>query len=580
MKAKINAYREIRSAEILIDLVALIQGPNKSGKSSIAGAIRAAVTGDPAPDARMHSWMKWTKGELKSLVNTAQGSVASCVVGDEGNAARMVWPDGDFRTKGREPRCSLTAAGVWSASLASLSETKRSAALVDVLSSLVQEEDWRLYLKDSVVPATPERDIQGQAWAKIQEAGWEVALKHAQDAARKLKGEWKQITGAEWGVAKAQNWRPETWTPEMEELTPEAAQAAVEAAAAQLQQLGVDSAMTQARIASLKAMADGIPGLQEQLASLETMRDKAESQLAEVEAAYAALPAAGDGSQHTCPNCSATLHIQVDFQTHKVASVGVEKSKLTPDEIKEVRLKRAGFDGEKIRLRNNIEAIKNKLVLATRDLEEAHKAVAKLEEVKSVDPAKIAEAQKLLERAQANQAARLQVDAATRKQGSIAISLALVDAMDPKGVRRTVMLKRMEEFNGKLAEISTQMGIGWVQIDGSTFDIKIGDKHYKDEADSEQFRARVVMQVATAEIDGSDLVIIDNDVDMDTRYYQRLLGMLLKRGMRGVVSMRCDKIDRAINTAKAPQPQVRDQIKSYWLENGTATLLQGPQAAD
>jgi pyrimidine operon attenuation protein/uracil phosphoribosyltransferase len=136
------------------------------------------------------------------------------------------------------------------------------------------------------------------------------------------------------------------------------------------------------------------------------------------------------------------------------------------------------------------------------------------------------------------------------------------------------MLRKLSDFNSRLADISTQMAIGLVQIDGSTFEIKVGERLYRDMSDSAQFRARIAMQVATAEIDGSCMVIIDNDVDFDTRWYQKLLGMLLTRGMRAVVSLRVDAIGKAMNTAKATNPVVREKIASYWLQDGTATKLE------
>jgi hypothetical protein len=230
MKAKIHAYREIKSAEILIDLIALVQGPNKAGKTSIASALRGVLTGDPAPDVRMNEWIKWPKGELKALVNDSlNSSTASCVVEAADGAARMVWPDAKFETKGREPRCSRTAAGVWSSSLASVSPTKRGPALVDMLSGLVAEEDLLSYLRDGF-PAGVAKEV----WGKIQEAGWDVALDHATKKLRGFKADWESITRDKWGVQKSQGWRPADWNDDLEKLTTQAAQSAVDAAAAQL----------------------------------------------------------------------------------------------------------------------------------------------------------------------------------------------------------------------------------------------------------------------------------------------------------------------------------------------------------
>jgi hypothetical protein len=571
MKAKIFAYRQIRQAEIDINLIALVQGPNESGKSSIAGAIRAAMTGDPAPDVRAHEWIKYRKDDLRSLVHDGSGTTASVLVETEdGSAARMVWPDCKFSTSGaRAPFCSPTAAGVWKAALAAAAPRDRGPALVDMLSGLVAEEDFQRELRDRAPDA-----VIAAVWQKVQEAGWDVAQKHGEEKLRAFKADWKAVAKTEWGVAKAQGWRPDGWEPEMEHLTAEAAQASVEAAAAALQALGVDSAVAQHQMATLKDLADQIPAHQKKLLDLDVLKKKAEAELAADLTEREKMPAANAGHSCVCPACKADLYVLTDHVTYAVAKIEVADKNVSPKQLAERRSRSAQLAGNITRLQANIRAIENQVLLAEQDLKASQAAAERLSKVEDVDPVKMAEAQKLLERARLNLELRQRVDAAAKKQATIEVSLAVVAALDPKGVRRTVMLRKLSDFNSRLADISTQMAIGLVQIDGSTFEIKVGERLYRDMSDSAQFRARIAMQVATAEIDGSCMVIIDNDVDFDTRWYQKLLGMLLTRGMRAVVSLRVDAIGKAMNTAKATNPVVREKIASYWLQDGTATKLE------
>lgn len=571
MKAKINAYREIKSAAIDIDLIALVQGPNKAGKTSIASAIRGVLTGDPAPDVRMNEWIKWPKGELKALVNDSLNtSTASCVVEGADGAARMVWPDAKFETKGREPRCSQVAAGVWSSSLASVSPAKRGPALVDMLSGLVAEEDLLAYFGEGF----PEK-VAAEVWKKIQEAGWDVALDHAQKKLRGFKAEWEAVTRDKWGVQKSQNWRPQDWNDDLEKLTQQAAQSAVDAAAAQLQQLGVDSAVTQAQIATLKSQVDQIPAIQKEIADVEEMKKKIEATIAETVIALDKVPFTGSDTEMPCPSCGTVLHVMEETRGHMIRRFLSDKvASKDPEELKKHRLEKAGLEGKLTKNETDKRSCENRILLKTRDLQSAQAAAEKLSKIREIDPTKIAEAQRLLEKARANQSMVIQSQQAWGKQRAINVSLKIVEALDPKGVRRTVMLRKLGEFNERLAHISTQVGIGHVKIDGSTFEIMIGDRPYRDEADSEQFLGRVTLQVGTAEVDGSSMVIIDNDVDLDTRRMQRVLQMLLLRNMHAVVSMRVDEIKKAFNTAKANNPVVREKIKSYWLQDGTATLLQ------
>jgi hypothetical protein len=338
--------------------------------------------------------------------------------------------------------------------------------------------------------------------------------------------------------------------------------------------------VTQAQITTLKTLVDGIPAIQKEIADVEEMKAKIEASLAAMLVELEKLPSVGESQEMACPSCGTLVHLIEDTRGHITKRYLSDKvENVDADELKRRRLEKAGLEGRITKAESDKRSCENRILLKGRDMDAAQAAAEKLSKIREIDPAKVADAQRLLERARANQAMVTQAQQATGKQKVIDVALKIVDALDPKGVRRTVMLRKLGEFNERLAHISAQVGIGHVKIEGSTFEIMIGDRPYRDESDSEQFRARVVMQVATAEVDGSSMVIIDNDVDMDTKYYQRMLGMLLQRNMRAVVSMRVNDISKAMNTAKANVAEVREKIKSYWVQDGTATLLQAAAAS-
>jgi recombinational DNA repair ATPase RecF len=115
MQIHIQNFRGIEEARLQCSGVALITGTNATGKTSIAQAVAAVLTGNPIPMAGIR------KNAAGMLVHTgaAQGQIT--LEGEDGTAM-LSWPTAKVQTDGSPPQASAIAAG-----LESLADESRSA---------------------------------------------------------------------------------------------------------------------------------------------------------------------------------------------------------------------------------------------------------------------------------------------------------------------------------------------------------------------------------------------------------------------------------------------------------------------
>lgn len=572
MKLQLSHYRAIDKAEIDMDRIALVQGSNEQGKSSIIWGLRSVLLNSPLPDPESQS-EKWLVKDLTDVVRE-KGPCVAIVSGTdiEGREfeARMVWPEGKLDTKGRVPFCSPIAAGVVSANFASMDEKGRTAALSKLLSGKVRLEDFKTGIDVS------EKNIQA-VFDLVKEVGWDAALHRGQDKLSVLKGHWQAATNETFGDQKMKTWRPAGWKPEMEELTEESAAALVEAAARVERELTEGGAVAASEIARLKAQVATLPALREAM-------DKANDVLFAAGEALSVLkikrtgipePEAPDAEPQPCPHCGRPVGIVrgklVDPGKSAVDKAGLEKA----------RLEIAGLEGEISKAETAKNAADRASTLAGNDVAEATKAEERLKEVKdaNVDAEAIAKARADLTAAGEIQKMVLQVKKASHAAKLIEMSLKIVEALKPTGIRKTVMLRELEAFNKTLATYSELFGIKPVQL-SEDFTLRLGGRHYRNGSKSQKFRARIVIQVAAAKIDGSEIIIIDDDVDMDRRWYTSLAKLLLGVQLPAIVGVRFDTIEQCFQVWKSKNDAMRTLIKSYWVADATATLLKAPEAVE
>ncbi|MEX2454913.1 MAG: hypothetical protein WD470_09425 [Rhodospirillaceae bacterium] len=104
-------------------------------------------------------------------------------------------------------------------------------------------------------------------------------------------------------------------------------------------------------------------------------------------------------------------------------------------------------------------------------------------------------------------------------------------------------------------------------MSGDAVLIGVGERQYRLLSASDKFRAGVAIQFATVRCDGSEAIVTDNDLDMDTVYHEGVIRTVIACGLPTLISIKVEK--RAPNFSQAP-PSVADRGRSYRLENGTA----------
>ncbi len=566
IEIQVRNFRKIKSADIVVDRVALIQAPNENGKSSIMWAVRAALAQDAMPDiGPLHE--KWKKADLDKLVNGEGPAV--CNVRGQTTAgadwsATMNWPSGEGKTAGQVPVSSHAALGMFYENLGRMTQDDRGHALHELLRPKATLDDFKIAIEASEKGVAAVYDV-------VNTAGWDAALERAQEKLGKLKGTWEGITGERFGNVKFQDWRPANWTKELEELTPESV-AALVSAAEQMEQESVAGGAVQAeKIAQMTALAE--TAVDKVLAYENALKEEfnANEQLNLARASRQALPAVGEETL-ICPHCS-----------KPVALVGTElkktdKAQLTQDEIKKRRLAIADWDGKISNLDTAHKRAIAKTALASSDADAATKAKTELDALKDkvADSDLIAKARNMVILAKQKQDLVNKVAEANRFANAIKTSLSIVGALKPDGIRTTMMMAALGGLNERLKAISEAFGLPTVRID-DRFHIWSGDMSFTfNGSGSQQHRIMVVLQIAVAELDGSPLIIIDSDTDWDRTWYGKLCRVLLARKMYALVSVRCDNLERAFNTRDPNKTSVeafRKMVQSYWIQDGVCTRL-------
>jgi len=150
--------------------------------------------------------------------------------------------------------------------------------------------------------------------------------------------------------------------------------------------------------------------------------------------------------------------------------------------------------------------------------------------------------------------------------------IAIVDALADDGVRRTKLLRILEVFNRQLGTLSEQAGWRVVAL-GDNLGATYGGRPYPLLSVSEQYRVRVLFQVAMAQLDGSVLAIIDAADVLDNPGRNGLFGLLAGLDMPVIVGMTLSKVDQAPDLTTAEMGQ------TWWVEAGIAAPLSAVRKA-
>ena len=520
IRLQIRDFRGCERADVELNPIALVAGRNGAGKTSIAQGAAAALTGNALPITGI------TKRDAAVLVRSGAETAVALVRGESGTA-RVDWPAAEVTTSGAPPVASLYAAGLSSIAVM-MTPVERARVLSEYLKAEPVIEDLAAALTETATGEHSSHGFADQAtvtalWELIRAKGWDGAHQARREAGAELKGRWRQITGPAYGPRLAASWRPDLAD---EELSEDQLMAAVDEAIANRER--AISAVTDSERTAASEKSAAIER------DLNAARDR-----------RAALPTGEQPTPTPCPHCGGALVMRRVSQ----AEVRLEAAgaRLTDDELRANRRAIAELDGQ-------IENLLGQRIAAHRERIAAESSAVTRAENRLAQFRKKRDADEIHRRIAGND--------------------QILDLLAPDGLRGRKLAQVLDAFNrGPLAELAEAAGWRSVALD-PVMALTYGGRPYALLSTSEQYRVRVVLQVAMAQLDGSPVVVIDAADVLDAPTRAGLVHMIRASHLHALVCMTLSRVDQLPDLAEAGFGA------SYWIEAGRAEpMANGGRAA-
>lgn len=557
MKALIENYRGIKTAEFEIDGITLIAAKNASGKSSIAQAVSACLNANPVPVPGM------TKKHIGFLVRSGAMSGTAQLMADDENGVRIDWPKATVSTIGANPPAASKYA-VGADSIADLDEAKRASLLTELLNAYPSEQD----LAQAVKQAKLNENLTAMLWDRIQQVGWDNAFSQAKDKGVKLKAQWELFTGERYGAKKAESWLPPSWdAATMSEGNRDALVAEIQNATDELEAAIASQAVDQNRVEQAKTLASNIQSLTDKIAALNVELGDAIATKEQAMQNFQNAPHV-PSLEHAlaCPECGALLKLSGNTLT--TTNGGPTQESI--DQAIKVRTElRQAADTA-----GNLEAsIRAEIAVENNNLQQAQKANEWLTSVTKTDVAGITTPEDI-ERARVRQtAAQTQLEFLDKKIGAdkahqqIESNQIIIDLLSPNGLRQNVLYSKVKDFMTQWVKPLT-FAANWheVELDREMI-LSYGGRLYAMLSESEKYRAKAALQVGVAKFLGDSIVVLDAADILDKEGRNGLIKMLVKSAISSLVCMTLPSKD------DAPDLSRNGLGRSYWVEDGAVTLV-------
>lgn len=546
MKIAIRNYRGIEEAEIDLERIALIAGPNGSGKTSIAQAVAAALTDTAVVMDGVN------KGDAGLLLRDGAKRGRCTITSAEGVAA-VNWPGASTTSEGTPPKASPIASGL--VSIATMKPKDATMALIAATGATPTRDQLAAAIAEAELPETLVKPV----WDSIEENGWDAAHARAKEKGTRTKGAWEGVTGERYGAARAASWQA-PGTPGsvdgLEQLLEEQ-EGALEAAIA-------SQAVGRAEVEALQqAVADGAKAAEE-AGRLKAELDAARKHEQDLSAERKALPDPVETEEGVpCAHCSKPLVI--DGGTLRKPGKG--QSAATNAKRRE-KIEAAAQALQAASLRT--AEINSKLVLANSKAEIGRRAETRLQQMDldkdGTTPEQVQAARDAVAATRAQILAAAKNLEAAGHAAKVEQIARLVEILAPTGLRQAAMSEAIGTLNADLADICQDGDWPVVQVEPDAR-VTVGGRPFALVAVSEQFRAQVALQVAIAERDGSDALVIDAADILDRKGRNGLFNILRTTGIPALVTMTFS--DRA-DVPSLAGAEIGD---SYWIGGGYAARL-------
>ena len=557
MKLKIENLLGVKHAEIDLDGIVEVVGPNASGKSSLAACAQALLAHEQNPlgvPATQMARVYLHDGEEEGLAE---------IEGVEWRPGK-----GLTVTDGAIPLSRPEAVGLVDYT-AKRGEKERLESLQSALLPDVAEIIDAV--RERLLRYMPKRDVDGLLEI-IGERGFDAAAAVYGERGREAKRQWQDIAGRAYGVKVASDWRPDGWLADMDTMTTQQAEEAVTAAREALAALHQVQAVSEAEAESAAEAKAALPGLQ---ASLEVFQDKEQSIFADLEglpldAARRAVKEterelstlrdrAKERPHLSCPHCQRGVTMGEDGvleqYDEEAARLGREQAKTQAQDVSVVLAKRLS---EHEALQESAQEYQGRLRTADHEIGKAKTALAVAEKLARNADAEVDTADRRADLMQAEQAVDdakrtsqmvgAEANAAALSQ-TIARYAEIVRAIGPQGVRSQMMEAGLKRLNKGLEIIARVALWPLVQVTerGS---VMWAIRPVQLCSASEQWRAQAAIQLTLAAMTGSKAVVLDRADLLDASNREGLVRAVKRvSGKTGIAVLLCSTRER---TLKAP----------------------------
>jgi len=547
IKVNVANFKKVKSASFEIDPVTLLVGENENGKSSIALAVALTTTATPLPKGI-------NKKDAKTLINDGNKS-AKCEVLANSVKSEVTWPLSEYKQVGNGKPLYVSEYAAGLKNIFSLGSTDRANFFIELLQANPTYEDLR-----KTIPLVSEEKIK-EMWKAIEETGWDEAHSECKKEENELTGQWKMVTNSSsWNMTKAKDWLPENWDvnlefEELEKLEVDYANSK-KAYEDGLKSQGADEAKIK-EAEDLIAKKDDILS---QISDHEEIQQKYSKSISENEKALQTLNI--DNNSMPCPECG--THLKFLPSEDIFSSGGLEKVEALSDE--EISSVKEEFD----KLSKDISEIKGKLEVTERQLDRLEKDLSDIEKAETlisenqssekIDIEALKSAYELSEQNLDNYNSKTKADSLYTQ---ICDKREIVTALGKSGVRKSVLHEKINEFNKTiLNNLSKNAGVETVWIDDD-LNIWRGNRPYALLSRSARYIARIIIQIAIAQTDKSELMIIDDIDEINNRERRgKVFAMILSTKIPALVCM-AKRPDES-----APDLEENDIGKTYAVVDG------------
>ena len=559
MKARVRNIGVVNDITVETDPIAFLTGANAQGKSTMIEAIGSTLCGE-----RVSRWGKTAK-EIANAVRDGQKAGVIRIELPSG-AITARYPEGTIETEGSVEYPSPFVIGL--RHFSQVDKTSAVRALTEALGAEVDFEYLRTYFVDHDI----NEKSAAAVWAKLEERGhdWDAIQKEARDFGQQMKGQWQAITksGGNYGVKKAQGWKPENYDPDLDPPKEQIDQEVADAKES-LEKMVGNVAVSDDEIKRLKDKVGERDAVEK---DLEEAKAELATKTEEVEAAEKHRATIGSHKAledfPKCPHCNELIYInkpEPHITTIEKPPEGLLKR--GSKELSERQSQIAKADGSLSRLRGERGALEQRINRNQATLEECKQASKKLAQVEVVGERQqgdLAAARQRYDAAIAKQTDCNRYREAEGKRKKIENNAKIQAALSPEGVRQKKTKEAIEAFNEELSNASAAVGLSWpVQIDEGV-NITIGEHPYSVCAESWQWRADFLISFVLAQRNKAPAIVVDRLDLLQQQDRGHILKAIRDAGIPAVVAMMAGRRD------KVPDVERAKLAKLYWIEDGMA----------